>query len=169
MKATIAVFNDHKKAINAIKYLVKKGIDEKEISIIGKGDIVEDKMHITSVEGIKKAPIPIGAVAGGVLGVLAGAGMLAVPGLGFVFLAGKFVGALAGITLGMVSGGLTSVFVSLGFRQDQIVRYEKHLKTGNFLVVVNGPEEDIKKAHQLLHTHDEHVELNNGQQHLAHT
>ena len=159
MEATIAIYVDHEKAIRAVKHLVKHGIDEKEISLVGTGEIVEDKMHINSIKSLKKAPVPIGAIAGGVLGVLAGAGMLAVPGLGFVFLAGKFVGALGGITLGMATGGVTSFLVSIGFKQDQVVRYQKHLEHGNYMVVVNGPTEHIKEAHDLLHTHNDHLEL----------
>ncbi|MCB0481586.1 MAG: hypothetical protein KDC83_09145 [Flavobacteriales bacterium] len=159
MEGTIAVYDDHDRAIRAIKKLKAEGIDQKEISIIGHGEMVEDKLHISSVKGLKKAPVPIGVVAGGVLGVLAGAGMLAVPGLGFVFLAGKFIGLLGGATLGMVTGGLTSIFVSLGFREDQIVRYKRHLENGHYMVVVNGSEEDIKLAHKVLNTHQEHIEL----------
>lgn len=159
MEATIAIYTNHKKAISAVKHLVKNGIAQKEISLVGTGEIVEDKMHINSIKGLKKAPVPIGAIAGGVLGVLAGAGMLAVPGLGFVFLAGKFVGALGGITMGMATGGVTAFLVSIGFKKDQVVRYKKHLEEGNYMVVINGPDEDIKLAHKLLHTHDDHLEL----------
>ncbi|MBD80728.1 MAG: hypothetical protein CL840_17570 [Crocinitomicaceae bacterium] len=159
MKATVAIYGNHEKAIKAVKQLVKKGINEKEISLVGKGEIIEDRMHINSIKGLKKAPVPIGVVAGGVLGVLAGAGMLAVPGLGFVFLAGKFVGALGGITMGMATGGMTSFLVSIGFKKDQVVRYKKHLEEGNFLVVINGPENHIELAHEILHTHADHLEL----------
>ena len=159
MEATIAVYDNHKKAINAVKKLVNNGIEQSDISIIGRGEMVEDRMHISSVKSLKKAPIPIGVVAGGVLGVLSGVGMLAIPGLGFMFLAGGLVGGLGGATVGMVGGGLTSIFVSLGFRKDQVVRYEHHLENGHYLVVVNASEEDINKSNNLLHKHADHLEL----------
>ncbi len=159
MKATVGVYSNHDKAIRAVKHLINKGIDEKEISLVGKGEIVEDKLHVNSIKGLKKAPVPIGAVAGAVLGVLAGAGMLAVPGLGFIFLAGKFVGALGGITMGMAAGGVTSFFMGIGFKKDQVVRYKKHIEAGNFLVIVNGPEDHIELANNLLHKHADHIEI----------
>lgn len=159
MEATIGVYHDHEKAVRAVKYLVKHGIPDKEISIIGKGELVEDHLHVTSIKGIKKAPVPIGVVAGATLGILAGAGTLAVPGLGFLFLAGKFVGALGGITMGLAAGGLTNVLLGIGFKKDQIARYKKHLDVGDFMVIVDGPEEDIEKANKLLHKHGTHKEL----------
>jgi len=152
MKATIAVYQNHEKAVRAVKKLVRDGIDSKEISIIGKGEMIEDRMHITSVKGLKKAPVPIGTIAGGLLGVLAGAGMLMVPGLGFVFLAGKFIGLLGGATVGMVTGGLASILISMGFRKDQVVRFDKHLENGNYLVIVDGEVDHIDQAHKILHT-----------------
>jgi len=160
MKATIAVYQNHEIAVKAVKKMIKKGIDSKEISIVGKGEMVEDRMHISSLKGLKKSPVPIGTVAGGLLGVLAGAGMLMVPGLGFVFLAGKFIGLLGGATMGMVTGGLASILISLGFKKDQVVRFDKHLEKGHYLVIVDGEEDHIDLAHKILHTHDEHLELN---------
>ena len=61
--------------------------------------------------------------------------------------------------MGLAAGGVTSFFVGIGFKKDQIVRYKKHIEAGNFLVIVNGPEDHIKLANNLLHKHAEHVEL----------
>lgn len=50
-------------------------------------------------------------------------------------------------------------FLLVGFKQDQVVRLEKHLEDGHYMVVINGSEEHVSQAHVLLHTHDEHEEL----------
>jgi len=125
----------------------------------GTGTTIEDHVHMNSVKHLKKAPVPVGMVAGGVLGVLAGAGMIAVPGLGVIFLAGKFVGLVSGMAIGAFGGSIASFLISVGFKQDQVVRLEKHLEDGHYMVVINGSEEHVSQAHVLLHTHDEHEEL----------
>jgi Na+/H+ antiporter NhaC len=159
MEATVGIFKDHEVAVKAVKHLILKGVDEKEISLIGTGTTIEDHVHINSVKSLKKAPVPVGMVAGGVLGVLAGAGILAVPGLGVIFLAGKFVGLISGLALGAFGGSIASFLIGVGFKQDQVVKFEKHLEDGHYLVVINGSDEHISQAHILLHGHDEHEEL----------
>jgi hypothetical protein len=159
MNATVGILKDHEVAVKAVTHLVLHGIDEKEISLVGTGTTIEDHVHVNSVKSLKKSPVPLGIVAGGVLGVLAGAGMIAVPGLGFVFLAGKFVGLLGGLTVGAFGGSIASFLISVGFKQDQVVKLKKHLEIGHYMVVINGSDKHVSQAHVLLHSQDEHEKL----------
>ncbi len=74
----------------------------------------------------------------------------AVPGLGFLFGAGAVVGALGGLDLGIIAGGIGSILVSLGIKEDYAIKYEEHIKSGKYLVFVNGSDNDISKAKKIL-------------------
>jgi membrane protein DedA with SNARE-associated domain len=93
-----------------------------------------------------------------VLGLLAGIGTFAIPGFGFLYGAGALVGAIAGFDIGLVSGGLVTLLTTLGINKDKVVRCKEHLEEGKFLLVINGPAEEIEKAKEILHIHGTHLE-----------
>ena len=51
---------------------------------------------------------------GGTLGLLAGIGALAIPGVGPIIAAGPIMGALAGLGVGGAVGGLVGALVGMG-------------------------------------------------------
>jgi uncharacterized membrane protein len=158
-KAVVAVYDDHDKAHQAIAYLKKHDIDLSKVSLLGKAEIVEDHLKVVSVKKIKSAPVSIGAIMGTTLGVLAGASVITVPGLGFIFGAGAFVGALSGLTAGLFGGELASFLLSIGMRKDKLTLYKTHLQEGKFIVIFhNASEEEVEKARQLLKTEGQHLD-----------
>lgn len=158
-KSVVAVFNQHQKAINAAKYLAKHGIPDNELSIVGKGDLVEDHIHFVPVKKYKKIPLLIGIIGGAILGVLAGTGMVDIPVLNAFSDSGGFVGLLAGVVLGAVLGAILSIAVSLVIRKDDLVVLQKHVDNGKYTLVVTGSEEDILKSRKLLHTENIHEDI----------
>ena len=116
MQSTIGVYNTHEQAIEAITELKKAGFKESQLSIIGQADVVDNHLHVKSKEGEKVAGVA-GAVVGSVLGVLSGVGLVAIPGLGIIFGAGAIAGALAGLDIGLIGGGLVSVLTMLGIKK----------------------------------------------------
>lgn len=71
-----------------------------------------------------------GGVVGGTLGLLAGIGALAIPGVGPFIAAGPIMGALAGIGVGGAVGGLIGALVGMGIPEYEAKRYEGRLKDG---------------------------------------
>jgi hypothetical protein len=92
-----------------------------------------------------------GAVVGGVLGWLAGIGMLAIPGVGPLLAAGPIVAALAGAgALGTV-GGLVGALIGMGIPEYEAKRYEGRVKNGGILLSVHCDESEwVKKAKEIL-------------------
>ena len=86
---------------------------------------------------------------GTTLGLLTGVGLFAIPGLGVLFGAGAVVGALGGFEIGVAAGGLTTILVELGVKEDHIA-YEQHIQEGRFLLFINGSEEDIHHAENVI-------------------
>jgi hypothetical protein len=156
MKTTIGVYDSHKTALNAIEALKNKGFPVNQMSVIGKVKIVNDNLQVKSREPIKNAGIGIGVVLGSALGLLSGAGIFAVPGLGFIFGAGAVIGTIAG---GLVGGGIISLLSTIGIKKDKVVKYKEHLEEGKFLVIAQGNKNDLEDAKTTLHNCGEHLEL----------
>jgi hypothetical protein len=159
MKTTIGIYDSHKKAIDAIEVLQKSGYPVSQLSLIGKADLIDDHMHLTSNELLKDVPVSIGAVAGPVLGILTGIGIFAIPGLGFLFGAGALVGAIAGFDFGLVGGGIVTLIATLGIHKDYAIKYDEHLKANKFLVIAQGNETEVDKAKDILSSHGQQIEI----------
>lgn len=149
MKKSIAVFSSHDEAVEGLEALKNAGINMSHVSIIGKADIVDDKIHVKSNKAAIAAPTVAGTVIGTSIGIMTGIGLFAIPGLGVLFGAGAIIGAFAGFDAGLIAGGLTTIFVELGVK-DENVEYEQHIKEGKFLMFIDGAEEEITRAESIL-------------------
>lgn len=158
-KSTVAVYSTNEKAIKAVKHLVTNGIPEEELSIVGEGQLVEDHIHFVPVKQYKKAPLFVGIVCGGVLGLLAGAGIIDIPFMKSVDDSGGFIGLLSGVVLGSIVGAAISILISLVIRKDDLVILQKHIDNGHYAVVVKGSEGDILRAKELLNTKKGHTNM----------
>lgn len=158
MKATVAVYDSHEKALSALQALQKSGFPMKEVSLVGKAEVIDDHLHVNALNTAIAAPVAISATIGPVVGVLTGAGIFAIPGFGFLYGAGAALGALAGFDFGLIGGTIISVLTTLGLKKEK-VKYEEHIKSGKFLVIVQGSNEEIENAEHILRTEGTHLEM----------
>jgi hypothetical protein len=106
--------------------------------------------HTKAPEGTA-AGATSGVVVGGVLGWLAGIGMLAIPGIGPLLVAGPIVAALAGAGAVGTLGGIVGALVGLGIPEYEAKRYEGRVKNGGILLSVHCDETEwVKKAKEVL-------------------
>ena len=92
-----------------------------------------------------------GVVVGGVLGWLAGIGLLAIPGIGPLLAAGPIVAALAGAGAVGVVGGVVGALVGLGIPEYEAKRYEGRIKSGSILLSVHCESSDwVARAEKIL-------------------
>lgn len=159
MKTLIAVYETHEKALNAVNKLKANGINSDKISILGKAELINNHIHVKTNDTIEKTEVSLGVLAGATLGVLTGIGVFAIPGLGALYGAGALVGGIAGADLGVVGSGLVAVLTYLGIDKKNAKKYEDHLNEAKFLVFYNGNENDLTKAKETLHTDKLHLEL----------
>ena len=88
---------------------------------------------------------------GGTLGLLAGIGTLAIPGLGPFIAAGPIMAALAGMGVGGAVGGLIGALVGMGIPEYEAKRYEGRIKDGGILLSVHcDTSEEVKRAKNIL-------------------
>ena len=158
MKSQVAIYDTHEKALGAIQVLNNHHFPMNHVSLLGKAEVIDDHIHVKSLEGMKAAPGILGVGAGTVVGLLTGIGAFAIPGFGFLYGAGALIGVIGGFELGLVSGGILTLLARIGIQDDDVVKVEEHLNEGKFLVVVKGSEEEIEKAKQILHTEGTHFD-----------
>jgi hypothetical protein len=92
-----------------------------------------------------------GAVLGGALGLLAGIGALAIPGVGPLIAAGPIMAALAGVGVGGAVGGFTGALIGLGIPEYEAKRYEGRMQKGGVLLSVHcDTSDDVKRAKELM-------------------
>jgi len=92
-----------------------------------------------------------GAVVGGTLGLLAGIGLLAIPGLGPLIAAGPIMASLAGMGVGGAAGGLIGGLVGMGIPELEAKRYEGMIKEGRILMSIHSDNaESTKRAKATL-------------------
>jgi uncharacterized membrane protein len=161
MNATIGIYDNHDLAVEAVVKLKEANYPVSQLSIMGKAETetVDNEMHITPKSPIKVAGLGVGTALGTTLGVLAGVGVFAIPGLGFLYGAGALVGAIAGFDFGLIGGGIASALATVGVKDENLKKYHDALEEGKFIVIAHGTEEDVNKAKSMLHEHGTHEDI----------
>ena len=107
-------------------------------------------------EGAKAGAVTGGAL-GGLGGLLVGLGALAIPGIGPVVAGGAVATALAttaaGGVIGAAAGGITGGLVGLGIPENRARVYNDRLNRGDYLVIVDGTDEEVRHAEAILKRH----------------
>lgn len=95
----------------------------------------------------------VGAALGGGVGLLAGLGALAIPGVGPVVAAGWLVATLAGAGVGAASGGLLGTLAGAGVGHDEANVYAEGVRGGSSLVTVRADETQAARVEELMNRH----------------
>ncbi|HTO17134.1 MAG TPA: general stress protein [Edaphocola sp.] len=144
----IAVYEKQKDAITAVEKLKDQGFTQKHISLLGKHDS-DDLMQSHAAKetaGILGSTVSLGVLAG----VLTGVGLLAIPGIGFLYGAGALAGAIAGVDFGVIGGGVLSAILLDGEKSRIADLYEKELLAGKTLLVLKLSADDAEKGMETI-------------------
>ena len=140
---------------NAMDSLIRVGFLSSDISVLlpeslgGPKDMGTEKA--TKAPEGAAAGVTAGGVIGGTLGLLAGVGLLAIPGLGPFIAAGPIMAGLAGLGVGGAVGGVTGALIGMGIPEFEAKRYEGRLQKGGILLSVHcDTSEEIKRAKEVL-------------------
>ena len=152
--AVLGIYRDRSHVETGVDALIDNGFRSADISVllpknIGTKDFAHEK-GTKAPEGAA-AGAGTGAVVGGTLGLLAGIGALAIPGLGPFIAAGPIMGALAGAGTGGAVGGIIGALVGMGIPEYEAKRYEGMIKKGRVLLSVHCDDSDwTKRAKEIL-------------------
>jgi hypothetical protein len=153
--AVFGIYSTRDGVERATDAIIKAGFPAGDISVL-----VPESLggpHATGTEKATKAPegattgVVSGATIGGVLGLLAGIGALAIPGVGPLIAAGPIMAALAGMGVGSAVGGVTGALIGMGIPEYEAKRYEGRLKKGGILFSVHcDTSDEIKRAKEVI-------------------
>jgi hypothetical protein len=153
-KVVIGIVNSEVQAEDIVQRLTNSGFPSTDISAIfpdrhGSKDFAHE--HNTKAPEGAVAGVAGGGVLGGTIGLLAGIGALAIPGLGPFIAAGPLMAALSGAAAGAAVGGVTGALIGLGIPEIEAKMYEGKLRSGNILLAVHVDSSDEeKRAKEIL-------------------
>lgn len=159
-KAVIGIIDTTSRAEAIVSELERAGFQTSDISVLfpdksGTRDFAHEK-NTKAPEGAI-AGASTGGVVGGALGLLAGIGALAIPGLGPFIAAGPLMAALSGAAAVATVGGIAGALIGVGIPELEAKRYEGKIRGGNILIAVHVENGDAqKRAEQVLHAQSAH-------------
>jgi hypothetical protein len=153
-KAVIGILQTEAQAESVLQSLTSAGFATHDISVLfpdsrGSQDFAHE--HATKAPEGAIAGVGAGSVLGGTLGLLAGIGALAIPGIGPFIAAGPLMATLGGVAAGAAVGGLTGALVGMGIPEMEAKLYEGKIRDGNLLLAVHVENaEERKRAEDIL-------------------
>jgi hypothetical protein len=149
-KAVVGIVDNVAQAETAVSEL-------QTVTGVGAGDIsvlLPDQRASRDFAHEHNTKAPEGAVAGagaggllgGTLGLLAGIGALAIPGVGPFIAAGPLLAALSGAAAGAAVGGISGALIGMGIPEIEAKAYEGKLRGGNVLIAVHTDSTEAQKA-----------------------
>ena len=146
------LYDDYKSASAAVDALERGGIPHSDISIVAHDG--DGKHATTNVVSEAGHGAEAGTVIGGAGGLLAGLGMLAIPGVGPVVAAGWLVatavGAGAGAAIGGAAGGLIGSLTHEGVNESDAHVYAEGVRRGGTLVTARVADDQAATAQSIL-------------------
>jgi len=166
MTVTISrLYDDYAAASQAVRDLEAAGLSSSDISIVASNadnwyrgdrtsrrtDRVDTDRDGTDdrVEGAE-AGAGIGAVLGGAAGLLAGLGVIAIPGIGPVVAAGWLIATGAGAVAGGAAGGIIGALTQAGVSKEDAHLYAEGVRRGGTLVTARVPDGDRTRYEAIL-------------------
>ena len=152
--AVFGIYHNANQAERVVERLREEHFSNDDISVLlqdnqGTKDFAHQK-NTKAPEGTTTG-VTAGGVIGGTLGLLAGIGALAIPGVGPFIAAGPIMAALAGLGVGGAVGGLIGALVGMGIPEYEAKRYQGHIKAGGVLLSVHcDTSDEITRAKDLL-------------------
>ncbi|NLN65446.1 MAG: hypothetical protein GX144_08585 [Clostridiaceae bacterium] len=143
----VGVFDRVDYAEKAAREIKERGLRTDDISILVKN---EDQTQSSGMKGMVNDNMSNGAVTGGVIGGLAGlligAGLVAIPGLGIIAAMGPISGLIGGAATGGIIGGL----VDMGIPEAESKEYETDIRGGKVVFTMKAEEEKADEIKNIL-------------------
>lgn len=155
MKKTVTRLYDHYAgAARAVSELEAIGINGDDISLIANNAHDEHGHKGINDDGDVTNATAGGAVVGGGVGLLAGLGILAIPGLGPVVAAGWLAATGVGLGVGAIGGAATGSIVgalkNAGHSDEEANFYSEGVRRGGTLVSAKVPNDRVTEAEAVL-------------------
>lgn len=151
-----ALYDRYDDAAAAVTKLEAAGIPHADISLVGNeaGTAPEGNGHTAEHAATGTGTgATLGTVLGGGAGLLAGLGLMAIPGVGPVVAAGWLVATLTGAGLGAAAGGLAGSLAGAGVSERDAHVYSEGVRRGGSLLTVRTDEARSGAVESILEEH----------------
>jgi hypothetical protein len=149
MKTVSRVYDTYSQARDAVGAIETAGVPSGEISLVANKYVSKKYADVDDVSKTATGA-GIGGVVGGGAGLLAGLGLLAIPGLGPVVAVGWLASLAAGAAAGATAGGLVGALVDAGTSDDHAHVYSESVRRGGTLVSARVEDKDAARIQSLL-------------------
>ena len=158
-RTVTGLFDTYQYAQEAVRALEAAGVSHNDISIVannthGEHDRLGSGDRAAGAADDAGKGAGVGATVGGVGGLLAGLGLLAIPGLGPVvaagWLASTLVGAGVGAVVGGAAGGLVGALTHAGVPENDAHVYAEGVRRGGTLVTAKVSDAEAPTAQAIL-------------------
>lgn len=136
-------YDDYETARGVVERLEAAGIVADDISIVGRHESVTEESNAAEGAGI-------GGVLGGAAGLLAGLGIMAIPGIGPVVAAGWLASTAAGAAVGAAAGGLVGALTSAGVDEKDAHYYAETVRRGGSVVSARVADQHVEAATAIM-------------------
>jgi len=152
MRTITRVYDSYDRARRVVAELEEEGLRSSDINLIANKYACEETEGLDS--GSAAAPSAgVGAALGGTAGLLAGLGVIAIPGLGPVVAAGALAATALGAAAGAVSGGVIGALVSAGVPEPEAHVYCEAVRRGGTMVSARVREEQTLPVAEIMDRH----------------
>ncbi|MBE9000732.1 hypothetical protein IQ274_21410 [Nostoc sp. LEGE 12447] len=157
LQHAIGIFRDRQIALQALDELRSSGFPMHEISVITKTPKLNEQLDssdtsestITPAEGAKAGGLA-GARVGGLLTLVAGLGILLIPGFGPALAAESVLATLLGSGASAAAGGLIGALRGWFLPEEAAKLYNDRVFQGDYLVTIESTEHSIHQAEPIL-------------------
>ena len=158
LKIVSGLFDSYDDAKRAVSDIEAAGVPHGDISIVANNTDLRytfggEAGHSRAAAGAG-AGAAFGGVVGGGAGLLAGLGMLAIPGVGPVVAAGWLVAAVAGVAagaaIGGATGGIIGAMVREGVPEEHAHVYAEGVRRGGTLVSVRADDSRVEAVEGIM-------------------
>ncbi len=153
------LFDNHDDAVATVHALEAAGFGHENVSVVASNADTryqtQNAAHADDA-GAAGTGATAGTIFGGGLGLLAGIGSLAIPGVGPVVAAGWLVATLTGAGVGAAvgggAGGMVGALTHSGVSEEDAHVYAEGVRRGGSLVTLQAEEARIPEAERILNS-----------------
>jgi len=152
MKTFSRVYDTYGQASQVVTELETAGVPRSEISVVANKNVSAAHDDVTEVSGASTGA-GIGAAVGGAGGLLAGLGLMAIPGIGPVVALGWFASTALGAVAGAATGGIIGALTDIGVPKEHAEVYSEAIRRGGTLVTVRTEDANAARVDAILTRH----------------
>ena len=152
MRTLSKVYDTYGQARQVVTDLHAAGVADSKISLVANKHVAAEYEDLDEYSETA-AGAGLGAAVGGAGGLLAGLGIIAIPGVGPVVAAGWLAATLVGALAGAAAGGVVGALVDAGVSKDDAEVYSEAIRRGGTLVTVRAEDSEASRVQAILDRH----------------